>query len=148
MFASHDWHFFTLFLSHSAVDIVTSLVTLFEDHYPERLKKVYVINGSCHSSLTLSLISYSFSLFLPHIDHCNQHHVIPLVSLNSHTISLSPFSSYTHSRFMKLEEFKRHDLYVGQKLMPCFTHRLPHVPYSLSLTHFLLSNQIRAQAMT
>lgn len=28
-----------------AVDLVTSLITLFEDHYPERLKKVYVING-------------------------------------------------------------------------------------------------------
>lgn len=38
-------HYFTL-----AVDIVTQLITMFEDHYPERLKKVYVINGESISA--------------------------------------------------------------------------------------------------
>lgn len=41
------------YLFYIAVDLVTSLITLFEDHYPERLKKVYVINGehpTCHTA--------------------------------------------------------------------------------------------------
>ncbi|RWS23495.1 SEC14-like protein 2 [Leptotrombidium deliense] len=27
-----------------AVDMITQLVTLFEDNYPERLKKIFVVN--------------------------------------------------------------------------------------------------------
>lgn len=35
--------FFLFFFS--AVDMMTQLVKIFEDNYPERLKKAYVING-------------------------------------------------------------------------------------------------------
>ncbi|KAI1292016.1 SEC14-like protein 2 [Halotydeus destructor] len=39
-----------------AVDLITQLITMFEDHYPERLKKVYVVNAPKYFPLAYALV--------------------------------------------------------------------------------------------